>query len=771
MSWRGEHEAADSAMPPGTWLRQQRMAAGLTQEDLAARSGVSVRAIADLERGKTRRPYPSSVRALAQALGVPDAVGAELIYRYRAGIGPPPAADDEAKVVPRQLTTTLSYFAGRDRELTLLDSLLGTGVSGGVTATAVISGMAGVGKTTLALHWAHRVAGKFPDGQLYANLRGFDMSARPADPADVLRGFLDALQVHPERIPSDVEALAALYRGVLSDRKILVFLDDASDTTQVRPLLPASPGCVVVVTSRRELPALAVREGARIFRLDVLTEEESTGLLTARLGTRRAAAEPAAVKDLARLCAQLPLALSVTVARAAAQPDRPLGALVAELGGTQGRLDALDAGDPAASVRSVFALSYRDLSDPAARMFRLLGLHPGPDITGAAAASLAGVPERQARAALRELAQASLITESVTGRFAFHDLLRAYALEEARLRESDEELRTASHRALDHYLHTARAAQRVLYPGRDLIALRRPLARVIAEDFSATDDALTWLQSEYQVNLKLIDLAAGQRLDSHAWRLAVVLWRFHFAYGHWHDCEVTHQIAVDAARRLGDREGQAHALWGLGWIYVWTGDHERAHERLFEARELFRELGDNVGLARTCTCIGLVFNNQGRFHEALSMTLEAVRLLEPGPDDENIRLERASALNTAAEIHVHLGEYPQARVRCQQALRLCREIGYSPGEAGTWDTLGYVCQHLGEHAEATTCFVRAAELSRETGNRFQLATALGHLGDTYQAMGDTGEARKVWAEALALFEDMHNLPAAREVRASLADLT
>ncbi len=761
--------AADVTVPPGVWLREQRIAAGLTQEDLAERSGVSVRAIADLERGRTRKPYPSSVRALTDALGIPEAVGAELISRYRAS-RTSEQRDDGERLVPRQLTAAVSYFAGRNRELELLDSLLDNGTASGVT-TAVISGMAGVGKTTLALHWAHRVASRFPDGQLYAKLRGFDIGVRPADPSDVLRGFLDALQVHPERIPGDVEALAARYRGVLSGRKMLVFLDDASDAAQVRPLLPASPGCVVVVTSRRELSALAAHEGARLFCLDVLTEAESTELLTARLGTQRAAAEPAALKDLARLCARLPLALSVTVARAAAQPNLPLRALADELSDTQGRLDALDAGDQTANVRSVFSLSYKHLSATAARMFRLLGLHPGPDITAAAAASLAGVPARQARAELRNLVRASLLTESVTGRFAFHDLLRAYAVEQARLPESDDDLRTALHRLLDHYLHTARAAHRVMYPGRDVIVLPLPSARVFPEDFPSKRDALAWLQSEYQVNLKLIDLAVREGFDDHAWRLPVVLWTFYYVCGHWHDCEATQRIAVDAARRLGARDGQARALCGLGSIYIWAGKNQPAHSCLSQARELFRELGDDVGLARADINIGLLFTNEARFQEALTVTLEAVRLSEARPDDENMRLVLASALNSAAEIHVHLGEYPQARTRCQQALRLCHEIDYSPGEAGTWDTLGCVCQHLGEHAEATRCFSRAANLNRETGNRFQLAMTLSHLGDTYRVMSNTRAARTVWAEALAHLEDMHHQPAARGVRAKLDDLS
>src|SRR3984957_15214373 len=278
---------------PGEWLRAQRVGAGLTQEDLAERSGVSVRAIADLERGRTRKPYPSSVRALARALGLPDTAGAELVARYRAERGGQAGAAPGA--APGE--------AASDRA---------TGATGVVISA--IGGTAGVGKTALALHWAHRVAHHFKDGQLYANLRGFDTrNEGPADPADVLRGFLDALGVHPERRPADTEGLAGLYRSVLAGRRMLVLLDNAADVAQVRPLLPASPDCLVIVTSRRELAALSAREGARLLQLDVLSEHEANELLVTRLRKERAAAEPWAVTELATLCARLPLALSVVV--------------------------------------------------------------------------------------------------------------------------------------------------------------------------------------------------------------------------------------------------------------------------------------------------------------------------------------------------------------------------------------------------------------------------------------------------------------------------
>jgi tetratricopeptide (TPR) repeat protein len=790
---------------PGEWLRQQRVASGLTQEDLAERSGVSVRAIADLERGRTRKPYPSSVRALVRALGLPDTAGADLVARYRAGDGraggagpgdtgktgePTPvqsatvqsatvqsATVQSATVaggvtVPRQLPTRVPHFAGRAAELAQLDGVLDEAASDrviGATGVVIsaIGGTAGVGKTALALHWAHQVAHRFPDGQLYANLRGFDAAnGRPADPGDVLRGFLDALGVHPERLPADAEGLAALYRSVLAERRMLVLLDNAADVAQVRPLLPASPECLVIVTSRRELAALAAREGARLLQLDVLSEQEANELLVTRLGKERATAEPWAVTELATLSARLPLALSVVVARAAAAPNLPLSSLAAELTELGGRLDALDAGDPAANVRTVLSLSYRHLPENSARMFRLLGLHPGPDISAAAAASLAGVPPAVARGALRDLTRASLLMEVATGRYAFHDLLRAYAAEQA---TSAEGVANTTRRILDHYLHTARGAHQVLYPGRELIGLDAPSDGVTPETFGGKASALAWLESEYQVLLKVTGLAARAGFDAHAWRLPVVLWTFHNVCGHWHDGTRLHRLALAAARRRCDRSGQARALRGLGSFAMSLGEFEEAHECLTAAQTVFSELGDDLGLARTDVIFSQTLEFQGRFAEALAVMDDALRLSETAPQDPNMALVRASALNGSAWNSVQLGDLSQARAFCLQAIELCQAIGYSPGEAGTWDTLGVVLQRLGSHAEAVPCFLRAVTLDREMGNRYDLAMVLSHLGETYASTGDLRGAREAWDESLAILRELHH-PSAARIRGRLAAL-
>ncbi len=377
---------------------------------------------------------------------------------------------------PRQLPAAMADFTGRGAELAALTQVLDqTGVGGlGTVVISAIGGTAGVGKTALALHFAHQVAGRFGDGQLHVNLRGYDPTGSPATSAAAIRGFLEGLGVPPERIPASPEAQAGLYRSLLSGKRMLIVLDNARDEQQVRPLLPASPASLVLVTSRNQLSGLAAADGARLISLDVLTHAEAVQLLTARLGAHRAVAEPAAVDRIASLCAGLPLALAVAAARAAARPGFPLSALAAELADSAVRLDALDAGDPVSSVRAVLSWSYQQLGDEPARMFRLLGIHPGPDITAPAAASLGGRGQPQARRLLRDLARAHLITEHVPGRYAFHDLLRAYAAEQAHSTDSESSRRQATGRVLDHYLHTAARGAFLLDPAMEPVALDPP---------------------------------------------------------------------------------------------------------------------------------------------------------------------------------------------------------------------------------------------------------------------------------------------------------
>jgi tetratricopeptide (TPR) repeat protein/transcriptional regulator with XRE-family HTH domain len=746
----------DDAREFGAWVRRQRVAAGLSQEDLGERSGLSIRAISDLERGRTTRPYPRTRRLLVTALGL-DAAGQGA---GRAG------ADSHAtgQPVPRQLPAAVTHFTGRAAELAALTGLLdqaGAQPTGTVVISA-IGGTAGVGKTALAVHWAHQVADRFGDGQLYVNLRGYDPSGAPAAPEAAIRGFLDALGVPSGQIPPGPEARAGLYRSLLAGRRMLIVLDNARDEQQVRPLLPASPATLVLVTSRSQLGGLAAAEGAHLISLDILTYGEAVQLLTARLGTARAAAEPAAVDQTASLCAHLPLALAVAAARAAGRPRFPLAALAGELADAAGRLDALDAGDSGSSVRAVFSWSYRQLTPDAARMFRLLGIHPGPDITVPAAASLAAIAEADARRLLRELARAQLNAEHVPGRFSFHDLLRAYAAEQARQTDSDTDRRAATGRVLDHYLHTAAGAARLLVPAMEPVVLAPPRPGASAGRPADYQQALAWFEAEHQVLLAAVTLAAGSGFDRHAWQLPWAITPFLQTRGHWQELAATQRIALDAATRLGDTAAQALSGRLLAKACTDLGDHDQARGHYASSLTLYQRLGNRLGEAKVQHSLGFAAERQGRYADALGHAEQALRLYQAIGDKAN----EAEALNNVGWYHGLLGDYQQARAFCRQTLTLSSEAGNRWIEGHAWDSVGYAEHHLGNLAEAAACYQRALSLKRESGDRFSEAGTLTRLGDTLHAAGELTQARAAWQQALAILEDLQH-SGAGQVRAKL----
>jgi tetratricopeptide (TPR) repeat protein/transcriptional regulator with XRE-family HTH domain len=742
-------------------LAQRRRALGLTQEQLAELLSVDRITVARWEWGESE-PLPWMRPKLARVLKVSAGQLQELLA------DPEPAGPGgTSSGVPRQLPPAVADFTGRTAELAALTRILdeaGAGAPGTVVISA-IGGTAGVGKTALAVHWAHLVAGRFGDGQLYANLRGFDPSGTPAAPAEAVRGFLDALGVPPERIPASPEAQAGLYRSLLADRKMLVVLDNARDEEQVRPLLPASPGSLVLVTSRNQLAGLAVAERARLVTLDVLTHDEAVQLLTVRLGTSRAAAEPDAVAEIADLCACLPLALAVAAARAEARPGFPLAALAAELRDTADRLDALDAGDPAASVAAVFSWSYDQLGRDAARMFRLLGLHSGPDISLPAAASLAAVHVPEARRLLRELARAHLIAEHVPGRYAFHDLLRAYAAAQAHDTDTEPDRRAAVGRVLDHYLHTADRATHLLLPSAESAALIPLSPGAAPEQPAGPRQAMAWFEAEHQVLLAAVALAANAGFDSHAWQLPWALSLFLLRRGHFQERAVTQRTALAAATRLGDTAGQATASRLLAGALVDCGDYDQAPGYLAASLGLYRRLGNRIGEAKAHRALGFLAGHQGRYADALSHAEQALRLFRA----IGYKYGEADALNTAGWFRAHLGDYQQARVLCRQALTVNAEVGERVLEGHAWDSLGFIEYHLGNLPEAIACYQRAVGIARETGPRLTETGALTRLGDARHAAGELPQARESWQQALVILEDIQH-PDAEEVRAKLDGL-
>jgi transcriptional regulator with XRE-family HTH domain/tetratricopeptide (TPR) repeat protein len=740
-------------------LAQRRKAVGLTQERLAERLGVERTTVVRWERGETQ-PLPWLRPRLAEALQVP----ADRLEELLSAPGDPPRPDGRAAAAPRQLPAAAADFTGRTAALQALTGMMERATAGGpgTVVISAIGGTAGVGKTALALRWAHEVAERFSDGQLYVNLRGFDPSGTPTDPEAAIRGFLDALGVPPGRIPPDPQAQAGLYRSLVADKRALIVLDNARDEQQVRPLLPASPGSLVLVTSRSQLAGLAAADGAVLLTLDVLTHAEAVHMLTARLGDR-ADAEQAAVDRIASLCACLPLALAVAAARAAARPRFPLAALAAELADTADRLDALDAGDPAASVRAVFSWSTRQLSAEAARLFRLLGLHPGPDISLPAAASLASRAQAHVRGLLGELAHAHLIAEHVPGRYAFHDLLRAYAAEQAQAHDTEADREAAIGRVLDHYLHTAAGAALLLNPAKEPLVLVPPRPGATAGQPADYPQAMDWFEAEHHVLLGAVSLAAGSGFDRHAWQLPWAMSTFLHARGHWQEWAATQRTALAAAICLDDTVARALSGRLLALACIYLGDDDEARRHYAGSLTLYQRLGNLLGEARIQQDFCFLAERQGRPADALEHAEQALRLYQAISD----KASEAHALNSVAWCHALLGDYHQARVFCRQALTLSSEAGDRSIMGGAWDSLGYAEHHLGNLTEAVTCYQRALRLKAETGERFSESQILTHLGDTRHAAGELAEARQAWQQAVAILDDLQH-PGADQVRAKLA---
>ena len=627
---------------------------------------------------------------------------------------------------------------------------------------SAISGTAGVGKTALAVRWAHQVIDRFPDGQLYVNLRGFGPYGTPASPAEAVRGFLDGLAVRAERIPASLEAQTALYRSVTAGKRILILLDNARNEQQVRPLLAACPSCLVLVTSRSQLTGLIAAEGAIPIVLDVLTEPEARELLARRLGKERISQEPAAAAELIGRCVRLPLALSIVSVRAAIQPRQRLAAVAMELRQARSRLDALGTDDAVSDVRAVFSWSYGALSETAARTFRLLGTHPGPDISIRAASSLTAVPEAELARAFAELAQVYLVSEHVPGRFTFHDLLRAYAFEQAQARE-DEAARTAARRrVLDHYLHTAHGGALLLSTAKDALPLGKPAAGSVPEELSCYAAAWAWFEAEHRVLKAIIGQAAEAGFENDASQLSWLFSDFLDLRGYWHDWADLQRTALAAAQRAADRAGEARSHRDLGYACVRLGLYAEARYNLSRALVLHAGMHDRVGQARARYALAQAAEEEHCYAEALGHAERALSLYSAAGH----RAGQGRALNAVGWYRAHLGDTAAAVEFCRQALVIQRDLGDGQAQADTLDSLGYACLRLGQRAQAVSYYRSASELYGQFSIRPGQADSLKNLGDLHQEAGNLQAAADCWRQALAILEDME-LPGADQIRASL----
>ena len=759
--WRGE-ALADAT---GEWAARTRDA--LTQQRLEVtvqwarshlRLGRASTVIGPLREVSDRHPLVEPLAVLVIEALCADDRSAEALDEYAkvrdrlaAELGVEPGFElrrlhesirhrEPAAPTPAQLPLDVHGFTGRHRHLAELDAILATA---GAQPTAVLVvalwGTAGVGKTALAVHWAHRVAGRFADGQLYLNLRGFDPSGAPMTPTEAVRRLLDAFGVRPEDRPVDPDSQVDLYRSLVGDKRVLVVLDNAATVDQVRPLLPGSPGSVVVVTGRNHLSSLVTAEGAHPLTLGLLGVEESRQLLGARVGAARTAAEPAAVDEIVARCAGLPLALAVVAARAAAQPASTLIDLAGQLRG----LGAFQDDDPVADVRAVFSWSYRTLSAPAAELFRRLALHPGPDIGVAAAASLAGVP---VTAALRELVRANLVDEHVPGRYASHDLLRAYAGELARQHDTVDDRRAALCRVLDHYLHTGCAAAHAVNPHRDPITVAPALPGVVVATITGKEQALAWFTAEHAGLVAAVSAAADADCDVYAWQLAWTLASFLDYRTYWQELADTHRVGLAAAVRLGDASGQAYTHRILGRAWTRLGNHDAAEEHYRRALELCGLLADHVGRAHTHLNLAWLSEQRRNHPDALRHARDALDLYRAADH----RAGQASALNQIGWYHAQLGDHASAITHCEEALRLQRATGNRYGQASTWHSLGYAHHQLGDHERAAASYRHAIDLHRENGDRYREAETLARLADTCRAAGDPTGAGDASRRAAAI---------------------
>ncbi|NGO12047.1 tetratricopeptide repeat protein [Streptomyces sp. HC44] len=646
---------------------------------------------------------------------------------------------------PAQLPASVPRFTGRRGELGRLEQLLSRG------GVVCLEGTAGVGKTALAVHWAHRARPAFPDGQLFVDLRGFDSVSAPTHPAEAVRGFLEALGVAPAHVPARLEQQTALYRSLMADRKALVLLDDARDAEQVRPLLPAALGSLTLVTSRNRLTSLSAAEGALLLTVDPLPSRQAHALLTGRLGSSRIAAEPAAVREITARCAGLPLALAVVAARAAAQPDFPLDLLARELREDGSRLDALDGGDPATQLRAAFSSSYRALDGDTARMFRLLGLHPGPDATVPAAAALTALPVPRARALLGELTRAYLLTEHRPGRYTCHDLLRAYAVELAQADDSDRERDRAVRRMLDHYLATARTADALLTP--------QPLPEGERNTALFThQEAQDWLTAEHPVLLAAVERAP----TPYVWQLAATLTTFLDRHGHWQALLTAQATALDAAGDRQDRAAQADAHRGLALALDRLGRRDEACDHYHLALTLYSELGSHPGQARTHQHLARMSEARGAHQQALIHARRSLEHYDAAHDPAG----QSAAMNQVGWILIQLGNHVEALMYCRRALVMAQEADDFNGQAHIQDSLGCVHRHLGRYEPAVAHYRQAAALFRETGDRHSEARDLCALGDLHEAAAHSDAAREAWTQALSVIHRL-GLPGTDPLRVAL----
>ncbi|HEY3713897.1 MAG TPA: tetratricopeptide repeat protein [Jatrophihabitantaceae bacterium] len=765
-------------------------------QDLSRRSGLATSTLADAAKlHRAGLPRLEVVRAFVAACGVTGEATKAWEQAWRdiqsaasSGTAARPAID------PRELPPDVAPFCGRLDAVRALDEVF---APDGAPKLVAICGTAGVGKTALALHWAHRVADRFPDGQLYINLCGYDANP-PVTAENAVVTFLHSLLPPGAPVPAGAREQLALYRSLSADRSLLVVLDNAATPDDVRPLLPAGTDSVVLVTSRDAMAGLVARDGSRRIDLDALPASDALDLL-GRLVGDRALADPEATTALAERCARLPLALRLAAELAISNADSSIGTLIEDLD----RADPLDeletGGDQHSSLRAVFSWSYGRLPAGVARAFRLLGMHPGREYDAYALAALADCSLREARALLRTLTRAHLLDEPIRGRHAMHDLLHAYAVE---LADGDRGSPDAIERLLSYYAYTASTAGDTVYPYPRLpVAKVWPTPTSPLPPLSDATAARDWLDAE---RTNLIAVALDSPWPEGVIALSDGLGRYLNVCGHLADAHLLHSQALRCARSVSNRAVEAKALALLGLTCGQTGALRDAVVYLLEARDIVADFGDQRQMPSVLNSLGLVYDALGRHDEGCQVLTDALELAR----GDDARME-AALLSNLGLCHEHAGRYPQALELYSQASEKYREAGWRPGEGEVFYNIGNVNQRLGRPGLALENGSRALALAQETGSieiemgalnsvgialrsigRFdegtmrheqaltlalrvgdQIEVARAHdgLGAVAHETGRVDDAHRHWSEALGIYAEV-GVPEADEVRAKLSDL-
>jgi DNA-binding SARP family transcriptional activator/Tfp pilus assembly protein PilF len=696
-------------------------------------------------------------RQLADELGVDP--GAELRRLHeqivRADAGLLPRSTGRRPVRRNDLPRDIADFTGRREEMR---QLLAGITDGGQETTAVVveavDGMAGVGKTTIAVHCAHQLADRYPDGQLFIDLHGHTADHTRTDPLTALGTLLRALGVGSEHIPADLDGRAALWRAELADRRVLLVLDDAADTAQIRHLLPGTARCLALITSRRQLLDL---EAARVLSLDVLPHKDAVAMFTGIVGERRAAADGEAVDEVVRLCGYLPLALRIAAARLRTRPAWTVRYLADRLAQGQRRLAELMVGDR--NVAAAFTLSYQSLTPDQQRMFRVLGLHPGPDFDAHVAAALADISPDRADELLESLVDVHLLDQPNPRRYRFHELVGHHARSTVNDEESEPRQRQSVLRLVDYYLHTAYTGDRLVYPHRPPITLSPSVTSRDPHPLGAESATLAWFDTEFPGLLGAHRLAVEHGWHTHVWQLAWALTGFCTRRGYFRHYLAIWTAGLAAAELLGDPAAQAHAHRFLAHACVRLRELDEALIHAQQALALTEQIGDVPNQGHIHYTLADLAARQGDDEQALTHAVTALNLFQSLDNP----VWQADALNTAGWYHARLGHYPQARSCCEQALDLHREHRDRDGEASTIDSLGYIALQAGEHARALDYYRDALALRRELSHSYDQADNLAALGEVHAALGNPDDSTAALREALDLYRAQRRTAAADRI--------